>query len=534
MEVIVLETRGLPDHAYLSIRVGETKCLRPFTPGQSFCFPIERGSLHFDAFTKLGSYVTSVQGDPEGEAIKRVTMQTATGDTVSAVIKVVKASPHRSGQKHRMALEAKNYMDLHDVWNVIQGMLHAILKSQPSDPISFMLEHLARESAGVVPNSDLGDSRLHVHGNESSDLDVQTPCSACDKLPDLSSHHGVVARVFKRCPAVFERLEVARTRLNVSLSTCIQAGLVLNPSVGIAAGDEHCYEVFREVFDLILAELRGCVAELVVNPSICFHGQAQGEEFRHVDIDTSGRYAISSRLRFSRNLTGLRFPSACDSKERSQVEHLATKALMRLQDEDLRGDYFPLQGSSSYMPKPAGMSDAEKEVLEMESLLFSEHRGACEWPEARGVFVSSTREFAVWVNEEDHLRFISLQLGGDIQKAFDRCLKAMKKMEDTLKEDGYSFAYHDQLSFLSSCPSNLGGMRASILLRLPELVCTSIAKVGENVGLQVRVLGDGGFCEVTSFNRRCSEVDQVNKVVAGCAHLVQLEKNLEQESQGHL
>merc|ERR1712136_374934 len=178
---------------------------------------------------------------------------------------------------------------------------------------------------------------------------------------------------------------------------------------------------------------------------------------------------------------------------------------------------------SSGTPRDQGFDEVAGRGLA--GRLFSTSRLVLIHAEASGYVRCGKGSFG---NGEDHLRFISLQLGGDIQKAFDRCLKAMKKMEDTLKEDGYSFAYHDQLSFLSSCPSNLGGMRASILLRLPELVCTSIAKVGENVGLQVRVLGDGGFCEVTSFNRRCSEVDQVSKVVAGCAHLVQLEKNLEQ------
>lgn len=39
---------------------------------------------------------------------------------------------------------------------------------------------------------------------------------------------------------------------------------------------------------------------------------------------------------------------------------------------------------------------------------------ARDWPDARGIFHNDTKNFLVWVNEEDHSRIISMQKGGDM------------------------------------------------------------------------------------------------------------------------
>lgn len=42
------------------------------------------------------------------------------------------------------------------------------------------------------------------------------------------------------------------------------------------------------------------------------------------------------------------------------------------------------------------------------------------WPTGRGIFLSSDRQLIVWVNEEDHLRVISLEKGGDLSSVYSR------------------------------------------------------------------------------------------------------------------
>ena len=45
---------------------------------------------------------------------------------------------------------------------------------------------------------------------------------------------------------------------------------------------------------------------------------------------------------------------------------------------------------------------------------------ARDWPDARGIWHNDAKNFLVWVNEEDHLRLISMQKGGNMKAVFER------------------------------------------------------------------------------------------------------------------
>merc|ERR1719240_2341558 len=94
---------------------------------------------------------------------------------------------------------------------------------------------------------------------------------------------------------------------------------------------------------------------------------------------------------------------------------------------DLQGDYYPLAGSTSYAPKPKGITYAEEEKLRNDHFLFQEPDSPLllsggmgrHWPDARGIFHNEAQNFFVWVNEEDHSRIISMQKGDDIKAIFN-------------------------------------------------------------------------------------------------------------------
>ena len=46
--------------------------------------------------------------------------------------------------------------------------------------------------------------------------------------------------------------------------------------------------------------------------------------------------------------------------------------------------------------------------------------GYDDWPHGRGIFHTPDKKFLVWVNEEDHLRLISMQKGGDLKEVYLR------------------------------------------------------------------------------------------------------------------
>merc|ERR1711955_94917 len=53
-----------------------------------------------------------------------------------------------------------------------------------------------------------------------------------------------------------------------------------------------------------------------------------------------------------------------------------------------------------------------------------------DWPEGRGIYHNEAKTFLTWVNEEDQLRIISMQKGGDVRGVFDRL--ARRNLDMTL------------------------------------------------------------------------------------------------------
>ena len=80
---------------------------------------------------------------------------------------------------------------------------------------------------------------------------------------------------------------------------------------------------------------------------------------------------------------------------------------------EYKGKYYPL----------SKMTDAEQDQLINDHFLFDKPVSplltcagmARDWPDGRGIWHNDTKTFLVWVNEEDHLRVISMEKGGDIK-----------------------------------------------------------------------------------------------------------------------
>ncbi|VDK51442.1 unnamed protein product [Anisakis simplex] len=53
--------------------------------------------------------------------------------------------------------------------------------------------------------------------------------------------------------------------------------------------------------------------------------------------------------------------------------------------------------------------------IQPRALRFLQAANACRyWPTGRGIYHNNAKTFLVWVNEEDHLRIISMQNGGNV------------------------------------------------------------------------------------------------------------------------
>lgn len=87
--------------------------------------------------------------------------------------------------------------------------------------------------------------------------------------------------------------------------------------------------------------------------------------------------------------------------QRLEVERILTASLLEM-GGDIAGDYFPLKSSASYFIRPGGMTEDEYLDLVQCGLVF-----AADDPNGRGVFATTTRDAAVWINESQDVAFVA-------------------------------------------------------------------------------------------------------------------------------
>merc|ERR1719472_237645 len=134
----------------------------------------------------------------------------------------------------------------------------------------------------------------------------------------------------------------------------------------MTAGDEESYTVFKSLFDPVISARHNGYAADAVQPT-----NMDLTQLSDTDIDPAGKYVLTTRVRTGRSIRGFKLPPTIGFEERRKLEAVAVKGLLNMKG-DLAGDYFPLNGSHSYAPKPDGMSVAKEEELRSCGNLFQE------------------------------------------------------------------------------------------------------------------------------------------------------------------
>lgn len=330
-------------------------------------------------------------------------------------------------------------------------------------------------------------------------------------------------------PEIYAKLRDKVTPSGCPLDRIIQTG-VDNPghpfimTVGCVAGDEESYEVFADLLD----------------PVIDGRHNGYGKDAKHkTDLNPDNlkggvfdeKYVLSSRVRTGRSIKGIALPPHCTRGERRAIEKIAVDALAGLEGE-FKGKYYPL----------SKMTDAEQDQLINDHFLFDKPVSplltcagmARDWPDGRGIWHNDTKTFLVWVNEEDHLRVISMQKGGDIKGVFKRFCEGLTKIETLMKERGHSYMWNEHLGYVLTCPSNLGtGLRAGVHVKLPAMAKDEkkLDTVLDLLRLQKRGTGgvdtasNDGTYDISNADRiGYSEVDLLQFVCDGVGLLIEMEK----------
>merc|ERR1712233_248263 len=222
-----------------------------------------------------------------------------------------------------------------------------------------------------------------------------------------------------------EETETAKFTLAQAIACAVQFD---DQHCGIYAGDEDSYKDFAEVFDPLIQEYHGISADAT-------HTSDMDVDKIKGNVDPAAP-VHSCRIRVGRSIDGFGLSPGITKEQRVGVENLMKKAFANLKG-DLAGTYYPL----------TGMDEKVRQQLVDDHFLFVSGDPNLkvagmerDWPEGRGIFHNKDKTFLTWVNEEDQLRIISMQMGGDVRAVFDRLARGIKAVEDSVKaESGKDF-----------------------------------------------------------------------------------------------
>lgn len=322
-------------------------------------------------------------------------------------------------------------------------------------------------------------------------------------------------------PEIFEKLKTRQTTSGFTLHDAVRSGRK-NPdsSVGIYAGDAESYQAFADIFDPIIHEYHRFSDERPHMSDLSVPGLE--------NPDPENQYIVSTRIRAARNLKGFAFTPFVSPAARQKVEELFLEAISghRLSKNSRYISYENLSQKEF-------QSLAQNIPLFQKGDRFQESAGINrDFPKARGVFLSDRGRLIVWVNEEDHLRVISMEQGANIARVFTRIADVLTFLENRIR-----FAKDSRYGYLNACPSNIGtAMRAGVHIRLPMLdrQRETLYRTAEKMGLQVRGTGgektdvrDSVFDISNKRRLGITESECIQSLCRGVAALVTLEKKLQ-------
>ncbi|KFP90354.1 Creatine kinase B-type [Apaloderma vittatum] len=349
--------------------------------------------------------------------------------------------------------------------------------------------------------------------------------SADDEYPDLSVHNNHMAKVLTL--DLYKKLRDKQTPSGFTLDDVIQTG-VDNPGNGWGPGlvlSSHvpCCDLTYQFPDTSIINIK--MAQL--------NNQRLPPDEEYPDLSTHNNHmAKVLTLDLYKKLRDRVTPSGftLDDVIQTGVDNPALGSL----EGDLKGKYYALRN----------MTDAEQQQLIDDHFLFDKPVSplllasgmARDWPDARGIWHNDNKTFLVWINEEDHLRVISMQKGGNMKEVFTRFCTGLTQIETLFKSKNYEFMWNPHLGYILTCPSNLGtGLRAGVHIKLPNLgKHEKFGEVLKRLRLQKRGTGGvdtaavGGVFDVSNADRLgFSEVELVQMVVDGVKLLIEMEKRLE-------
>lgn len=341
-------------------------------------------------------------------------------------------------------------------------------------------------------------------------------------------------------PELFEKLKDKQSKMGYTLSNAIMTGVVTpHLGVGCTAGDEDCWETFKELYYPVIKDWHGYDAENQTHPVDLDFTKL---EFSDEQKEIFQKYVVSTRIRAARNISGYSLPCGATAEDRANVEKVLKETFAGLEGE-MKGTYYEL-GKLSEEDTKNLLEKGYLFQIPSERNLLTGGGAARSWPDNRGIFHNEGQTILSWVNEEDHCRIISMDTGGDIKKVFERFCGLSDAIKASAEKNGTKLMWNEKLGFMGTCPSNLGtGLRASVMVVLTKFNELMGGEVQEDKELLEQVCAKfdlqprgsagehsaavGGRFDVSNKQRLgFSEVQLVQKMINGVGKVIEFEEML--------
>lgn len=365
-----------------------------------------------------------------------------------------------------------------------------------------------------------------------------------DDFPIHDAHDSAMAAVLDR--TMWSNLHRRITSGGITVHPCIAPGLDPKQThpLGLMACDSDCYIVFSELFnEVIRSQHDGFDPTTSVQPS----DVDEADSWQKIQSLSPAAIELVDawKLSIDRSIGSLPCAKLIDVDNRRRVEEIVVGALHKLEDPELKGEYFPLEKSDSWAEKSGGMSSAEADQLRAQGALFEEAdcSDTRDWPDARGVFVSNNRKLVVHINKEEHATFICVGTPGEeaiqFQEMFKTISMALSAAEASIFDDDQQmYARSDNLGFLLSSLDKIGtGMTVQLTVNLPKLAKRqSIDFMANHTGLALNNIPIPAEGKKVPLQEKFalsvpqllgnSESDILNRLIEGTNELAKHEKTL--------
>lgn len=233
--------------------------------------------------------------------------------------------------------------------------------------------------------------------------------------------------------------------------------------------------------------------------------------------------AVSTRVRFARNVEGFPFPHMMTPAQKTELINKVRSALCE--------GNSAISGEIRYIDMT---SLSENEILSMvERHLISPDYAS--HPQGKALLITEDESVSLMLCEEDHIRLQVMKSGLSLEETYDYAEKLCRLLSENLK-----FSFSEQYGYLTACPTNLGtAMRASVMLHLPALEKNgTLARFAEQLsklGLTIRGVYGEGTKSIASMYQLSnqttlgiSEGDTITKLQNLCSTLMEAEKKARQ------